>query len=87
MTLLYHSEDRSDDFPCVVKLSENEILVEYEDDGYVQYTGVAKGAGHFELSAPEVSGHASLHRFEGSEILEGSWLEDGYRGMWRIRLG
>lgn len=86
MTMLYYSDAPSEEWPCVVKLSEAEILVEYEFNGFRQYRGQARGPGHYELSAPELSGRASLHRFEGAEVLDGSWVEDGYRGMWRIKL-
>jgi len=86
MTTLFHSKDASEDYPCVVKIDESEVLVEYDDDGLVQYKGSERGPGHYELSAPEVHGKASLHSFDGSSFLEGSWVEDGYRGMWRIEL-
>lgn len=86
MTTLYHSNEPSEDYPCVVKLEDDQILVEYEDDGLVQYEGTRNGEGHFELRGIGFQGHASLHMFSGSSILEGSWVEEGYRGMWRITL-
>jgi len=86
MTTLYHSNDPSEDYPCVVKLGDDRILVEYEDEGWVQYEGTTNGEGHFELYGVGFQGHASLHMFPDSSILEGSWLEEGYRGMWRIKL-
>jgi hypothetical protein len=86
MSVLYYSADASEDWPCVVKISESEILVEYEDAGLVQYVGKNLGDGHFELQAPALKGHASLHMFGDSELLEGSWVEGSYKGMWRIRL-
>lgn len=85
MTTIYYSNDPAEvDFPCVVKIDENEILVEYEDDGTVQYRGRNKGTGHFELLSPDVGGKASLHMFPSSSILEGSWIEGSERGMWKI---
>jgi hypothetical protein len=39
--------------------------------------------GHFELRGENFDGHASLHMFPGSSVLEGSWAEEGERGMWR----
>lgn len=70
-----------------VRIDENEILVAYQDDdGWVEYRGKNSGDGHFLLEAPERQGRASLHRFPESEILEGSWQEQGYQGMWKIRL-
>ena len=86
MTTLYYSEDASDDDPCVVRIDENGILVEYEDEEIVQYTGTRNGEGHFELRGVGFDGHASLHMFPESSVLEGSWVEEGQRGMWRIRL-
>lgn len=71
-----------------VRIDESEIVVSYEDeDGIVIYRGNNDGSGHFALNAPERDGKASLHRFPpDGNILEGSWVEDGARGMWRIEL-
>lgn len=88
MTSLYYSnEPGNEDYPCIVKINEEGILVEYgEGDEQRQYRGIARGEGHFELAGVGFAGKASLHRFSDSVILEGSWIEEGYRGMWRIRL-
>ena len=86
MVTLYHSAEVSAEWPCVVKLSPPEILVEYDYDGLCQYIGQSRGLGHYELHAPAIKGHASLHMFEGSEVMEGSWVEGAYKGMWRIEL-
>lgn len=89
MTTLYYSDEPAkEDYPCVVKIDDNGILVEYEDEdgGIQQYKGQNNKNGHFELNAPDLHGHASLHMFPDSTILEGSWIEGGYRGMWRIEL-
>lgn len=89
MSSLYYSDAPSaENYPCVVRIDDHEILVEYEDedDGVVQYRGKNNGDGHFELSSTDVNGRASLHMFPNSSILEGSWVEDSYRGMWRILL-
>lgn len=85
-SLYYSDEPSSENYPCVVKLNDDEIIVEYEDQGVVQYRGKNNGDGHFELSSTDVNGRASLHMFPNSSILEGSWVEDSYRGMWRILL-
>ena len=85
-TLFYTEESASENFPCVVKIDDEEILVEYDDDGLVQYRGKNEGNGHFHLYAPDVDGNASLHRFPNCLFLEGSWFESSYRGMWRIEL-
>ena len=87
MTTLYYDTDAADEnYPCAVRISDSEILVEYEDDGFVQYCGKNDGSGHFEVLANTVDGRATLHMFPNSNRLEGSWVEDGARGMWRIEL-
>ena len=87
MTTIYFSNsDALENSDCVVKIEKKKILVEYEDNGIVQYVGEERGLGHFDLSCPSVSGKASLHMFANSEILEGSWIEGSYRGMWKIKL-
>lgn len=87
MSVVYNNKDVADEgWPCVVKLSEEEIIVEYDDEGMVQYKGKNSGNGHFELHAEDVNGRATLHMFPDSTLLEGSWVEDGERGMWKISL-
>ena len=86
MTTLYHSEDPSENGSRVVKLDKDRILVEYEDGGQVQYEGKGNGEGHFELNGVGFHGRASLHMFPGSSVLEGTWVEEGYHGMWRIKV-
>jgi len=85
LTILFYDEP-AQEMTCVVKFTDAGIMVEYEDDGVVQYAGGKKGDGHFELLAPAVHGRATLHMFPDSTRLEGSWIEDGERGMWRIDL-
>jgi len=71
--------------PCQVRIETKEIVIDYEGDGErVLYSGKELSPGHFELSCE--GGHASLHRFDNSIILEGSWKEDDYSGMWKIWL-
>lgn len=73
--------------PCEVRIDGDSIVVSYEDDGeYVVYKGQEHGIGHYELKASAVDGRASLHMFPDGKILEGYWVEQGQRGMWRIRL-
>lgn len=88
MTSIYYTtEPASEDYPCVVRIDDQGILVEYQDNGEIrQYRGPDRGNGHFELEAIDINGRASLHMFPGSVILEGSWIEASYRGMWRIKL-
>lgn len=73
---------------CEVRITEKgEIVVSYEtDDGYTVYKGQEQGKGHYLLESDEPFGRGSLHRFEGSQILEGYWEEEGSKGMWRIEL-
>lgn len=88
MNTLYYSGDvASENNRCVVKLDGDRVLVEYEADGQIyQYLGTEAGAGHYQLACAENGGRASLHRFADSVFLEGSWVEGGARGMWRIEL-
>lgn len=77
----------TDDKGYIVRLSDDSIEVSYDDDeGAVCYKGKNNGDGHFNLTAPERSGRASLHCFPNSHYLEGYWDEGGARGMWRIFL-
>ena len=70
-----------------MKITDDQILVEYDDDGLRQYVGSNDGTGHFVLTdTVKGSNRAALHQLPGSEVLEGSWIEDGERGMWRIEL-
>lgn len=73
---------------CTVRIGDGLIELSYDDDdgGIVRYIGTEEGQGHFHLKAPEVNGKATLHSFDGSEVLEGFWVENGERGMWRVTL-
>lgn len=87
MTTLYRSSDPSTEYPCVVKIENNDILVEYyQNNRILQYKGKSNGVGHFELQAIGFYGRATLHRFMDSSVLEGSWIEEGCKGMWSISL-
>lgn len=86
-TLYYHAgADLNSE--CDVVIDGNNITVSYDDtDGLrVTYFGLMKGSGHFELQAPDVNGRATLHRFDDGRYLEGFWVENGLKGMWRITL-
>lgn len=79
------THEASFDQPCEVTITNEFITISYVDAGQTwHYKGQAKGAGHYELQAEGFNGRATLHRFEGSNVLEGTWIEDGVRGMWRI---
>lgn len=85
--LVLHEDDEAYRWPCQVRIGDNEIVVSYDDDGLVTYSGAEVEPGHWRLEARGVKGRATLHRFRDAETLEGSWTEDGYGGMWSIELG
>lgn len=73
------------DEPCKVTIDNEFITVVYDHGGQSwKYRGQEKGPGHYELQAEGFVGRATLHRFEDSNVLEGTWVEEGVRGMWRI---
>jgi hypothetical protein len=75
------------DQPCRVKITGTHIVVSYEQDGeHCEYKGEMKGRGHFELRADGFQGTATLHCLDNDSVLEGSWVEQNYHGMWRICL-
>ena len=87
--ILYHDARTPllNDSGYIVRLSGKTIEVSYDDDeGAVCYKGENNGDGHFDLTAPERKGRASLHCFPNSHYMEGYWQEGDTRGMWRIRL-
>lgn len=87
MTTFYPSSAPSSESKCVVKFEGDSILVEYHEDGeFYQYKGSKNGDGHFVLQAEGFEGRATLHMFNESSILEGSWMEEGRNGMWKIEL-
>jgi len=73
---------------CDVRFEGPHIVVSYlGESGHVVYSGSEVGPGHYKLTAEAVSGRATLHRFDDSDNrLEGSWVEAGAKGMWRIFL-
>lgn len=88
MWTYYGSDEGATEIACEVRIDGDEISVSYLDDGGpVVYTGRAVGVGHFRLECTNrVKGRATLHRFDDDDVLEGSWIEDGYEGMWRIQI-
>ncbi len=73
--------------PCEVRIDAGQIFVSYEDtDGPAVYTGTELSPGHYKLELPAKKGRATLHYDESDDRLEGSWIESGYEGMWRIDL-
>jgi len=83
----FYDGDECDVTHCEVRIDGSEIVVSYDDeDGLTVYQGNETGPGHYKLSAPSVSGQATLHRVPDEDVLEGHWIQDGYEGMWRIEL-
>ncbi len=83
----YRTTDATLDQPCKVRIEAGFITVEYlQSDETSSYRGQEQTPGHFLLTGDGFEGKATLHMFEGSNILEGGWVEEGARGMWRIRL-
>ncbi len=61
--------------------------MKYKDgSNSIEYIGHSEGEGHYLLACPSVEGEATLHRFREGKILEGSWVENGIRGLWRLTL-
>ena len=76
-----------DEHVCEAVLDGTRIAISYEgDDGVVNYAGEEVAPGHFRLTAPEVEGVASLHRFGEEPLLIGMWREGEEEGFWKIRL-
>lgn len=90
--LFYDNEEADEHEPCLVSLEDGVLVLEYDDEDSAgrpiraHYRGAEQGEGHFQLACVETGGKATLHRFPGASLLEGSWTEGGYRGMWRITL-
>lgn len=81
-TPAYEHED------CEARIEDSgDIVVSYEGEySYNVYQGKDHGNGHYILECPELQGKATLHRIHGSRFLEGSWIEEGTRGFWKITL-
>ncbi len=70
-----------------VRIDGDEMVISYKGDrGWVNYQGKDLGGGHYELRAPDVDGRALMRRAPDAEIIEGCWQENGWSGMWRVRL-
>jgi hypothetical protein len=83
----YNTGRPSRNVTASVKLDGEDITVEYPGEhGQERYFGKALAPGHYELRAVEIGGRATLHRFPGSDYLEGYWSQDHHYGMWRIQL-
>lgn len=82
------------DVDCKVEISATRCILTYDEEATPpgrlrckQWFGFAASEGHYEMREAE-GGHATLHRLAPhSAFLEGFWKEDGYTGMWRVRLG
>lgn len=84
---LYFDCESDTGYEYKVIIGDGEIEVSYLDGGVSHlYKGTEIGSGHYKLAAVGFDGKATLHQFPDGKILEGYWIEDGYRGMWRIQL-
>jgi hypothetical protein len=76
--------------PCDVRIGDGSIVVSYPDEegpaGFVVYEGNEVASGHYALMAQAVNGTATLHKIPNEDILEGSWVQGGDEGRWRIDL-
>lgn len=73
--------------PCQVRIADGRIVVDAGGaNGGWMYEGEEVGPGHFRLFSPTLGGTASLHRFEGDNVLDGGWREGVAYGLWRITL-
>lgn len=93
MNTLYYSEKVAwENHPCTIRIDNGEIIVEYEDNGLVIYTGQEIAPGHYSLNSPDEDGkgEATLHMAPGHLVLEGSWVVkspgQNRKGMWKIFL-
>lgn len=87
METYFADQTVSNKWPCEVRIGNGKIVVSYESDGFVTYEGVDDGTGHFELkNSNNVRDRATLHLTVEKDRLEGSWIEEGQEGMWRIDL-
>lgn len=87
--MFVYEKERYYEVPCEVTIHGDRITVSSYDVTEQRpsvYTGIENSPGHFQLEDPEVRGTASLHRFEGSDLLDGFWAEAPAVGMWRIQL-
>lgn len=85
---IYRAENKTVSQPCTVRFDDDEITVEYLSKGQTRtYRGQALGEGHYELSGDGFYGRATMHRFEGNKIFEGTLIEEEMQGMWLISLG
>jgi hypothetical protein len=84
----FYGDEASDVIDCQVRIGDGQIVVSYDEEAAVQvYQGNDDGSGHFVLQSKINGGRATLHfRTPGEDVLEGSWIEEGYSGMWSIDL-
>jgi len=88
MDTAYYDETTADEEEdCEIIINMDKIVVSYRyDNEVVVYKGKDEGHGHFVLECPDRKGKATLHQIPESKFLEGFWIEEGYKGFWRITL-
>jgi hypothetical protein len=97
-TMIYADPENGwTEVPCEVELTEysrntaSSIRITYKEDGEDKaYSGVAScipNDGHYALDgeAPIKNGMATLHTMDG-RVFEGSYVENGWHGLWKIEL-
>jgi hypothetical protein len=83
----FTDQGQLEDRPCQVRISEGTISVSHEEGGEtLVYEGAEVEPGHFKLGCPPVKGYATLHRFKDDDVLDGWYVQEGFEGMWRVRL-
>lgn len=86
-TIFYDETHALEGEDCEIIINGDEIVVSYDyEDGVTIYKGKDEGHGHFVLECPEKQGKTTLHQILNSKFLDGFWIEEGYRGFWRITL-
>jgi len=85
MTTFYFGNKAAEEERCVVSINDRQILVACYGET-VEYKGSSFADGHYELEGSGFKARASLHMTRDKSTLEGSWYEEGNRGMWSIDL-
>lgn len=88
MSLYYTDRPADTDLECIVVVGENKIELKYdqEDGQFWSWKGELNSPGHYLVYANYPGSRGTLHHLEQMKYLEGYWVENGYRGMWRIQL-
>src|SRR3569833_3159630 len=87
---VFYDDGRPPDlnWPCVVLIRDDELVVEYYDGGLVTYVG-ARSANSLRIdlfcSSPAEDGYATLSgKLIKHEMLVDNWHEGGITGTWTV---